>query len=282
MSEGNRFVDSLPHISGLPQPLGAVVAEVAPRLVGIDGARCLIWGGSSASEPLRVGADVDLWLVVDDPNAASAEIRRIVNDLPQATYVHSAGYFPWFGELTTVFLSVDGSLSLDMGTCSPAGVGLANPGPHARVVWGETEFIIGVAKNIKDTAPDARLAHLTITLVKLRKAVRRRHLWNALSYLAQARNDLIGIERTLVAQSGVKYSRPEHSAEDWLDRSLQHELVSTHAAYDAADILRGASALCELARRIGYACSEPKQFWGVLDGIADGLIADQLSVEQAQ
>ena len=148
-------------------------------------------------------------------------------------------------------------------------------------LWGFDEYAGRDYSHRKEWVIE-RLAHLTIALVKLRKAVRRRHLWNALSYLAQARNDLIGIERTRVGPSGIKYSRPEHSAENWLDHSLQYELISTHAAYDAVDILRGASALCELARRIGYSCSEPRQFWSVLNGVADGLVADQLSTVQEE
>jgi hypothetical protein len=223
-----------------------------------------------------VGADADLWLVAEDVPKAVTSVREIARGLSTTTLVYEAGFFPWFGELTTLFFTSDGALSLDIGVCSPEEVATANPGPHVHVVWGDKAMITEVGKAITDSAPDERLAHLTITIVKLRKAVQRKHFWNALAYLTQARNDLIAIVRAVVKPTGINYSRPEHSAEEWLEHTLQQELAATQATYNAADILRCSVAICHLARRIGYACSESEPFWHVLDGVTAGLISDQL------
>lgn len=258
----------------LPIDLARVVQEIIPMLVEIPDAQCLFLGGSTASGIIRVGADVDLWLVAADAVNASLAVRVIARSLSAIAFVHEAGFYPWFGDLTTVFVSEDGSLSLDIGVCSSRDIPTCNPGPNPQLVWGDQSLFDLAGTGIDEWTTDKRLAHLTITLVKLRKAARRRHLWNALAYLAQARNDLIDVARALTKPAGVRYSRPEHGAEDWLDQSLQQELTATHASYNAADIVRCGAAIGELACRIRYVCGEFQPWWRVLEGVTAALMAD--------
>lgn len=246
-------------------------------LVEIPDAQCLFFGGSTTSGTIRIGADVDLWLIAADTVNASLAVRVIANSLSSIAFVHEAGFYPWFGELTTIFVCDDGSLSVDIGVCTSQDVPTCNPGPNPQLVWGDQSLFNLAGTGVEEWTTDKRLAHLTITLVKLRKAVRRRHLWNALAYLAQARNDLIDVARALTKPAGVRYSRPEHGAEDWLDHSLQQELKATHASYDAVDIVRCGAAIGELACRTRHIYSEVQPWWRVLDGITAALIAESQS-----
>lgn len=272
--EAGNVVNSL---SSLPVELIDPFRTIVEKLSAAPNVLCILLGGSASSTNVRPGADIDLWVISNKPRSTVRRVRAISNELNVARWVHEAGFYPWFGTLTTVYLSDDGSKSIDIGVCSVREAQFANPGPNVYVLWGDAKYLMELGRLLPPPTPDDSFSHLTSTLVKLRKAVRRGHLWNALAYLAQTRNDVLAIVMSKVNTGGVRYSRPEHGAESWMEKSFASSLVGTHATYDGNSILSSAAVLAALALELAVGTARLGAWHTMLSTLHSQLLEDALS-----
>ena len=252
-------------LEALPKPLALGVRRLVPSLLERLDIDCLLWGGSTSSGEVRDFADVDLWLIVPQVEPAVETLRELVKTDRAVVLVNYAGYYPWFGELTTAFYSADGALSIDVGVASVKDVPTLNPGPRPHLLWGKRAFLSDLGAGIDEPSPSDRLVKLTVNLVKVRKALARGHLWNAVAYLTAARNEVLGVARYSLRPPGCRYSRPEHSAETWLDSSLGERLAATHPILSRRDIARSACLLGEIACAFGESIQQRTDWLLVLD-----------------
>lgn len=215
--------------------------------------RGLIGGGSSSLGQHSDGSDVDLWLIVDRPKATKRVIAKRLSALPELTLVHDGGFFPWMGELTTLFFYPDASVAIDIGFCSERMLSDINPGPSPFVFWGNARRIRAAlqAQRYADL-PDRRLSRFFVNIIKVRKNVARGHLWDASECLMKARRELMGLVLDQIDGKRIHYSRPERGFEDVAPSHILRRFNRTHARLERRDLARAAGLLCDHAIEMAH------------------------------
>lgn len=207
----------------------------------------LILGGSNTVGSQLPG-DIDLWFVVDVPVAVKKHVEHEAWLLPDVNYVHDAGFFPWLGELLTVFFFPDATFIVDIGFCSRAMLPETNTGPSPIFLWGDALSVLPLLRTQSYAAPPTvRLGRLFANLVKVRKNLVRGHLWDATECLTKARRELMGLSLDRLDLQGIRYTRTERRIEEVLPGDIVAAITDTYPQLDAVDIRRAAVRLSELA-----------------------------------
>lgn len=233
-----------------------ILNAVLIKLAAADGVQCIFWGGSTTIAATRQpGSDVDLWVVLSSVNKAKRKLQDKLHDLNSVTYVYDGGYLPWLGHFLSIYFFPDCSFSVDIGFCDTQDLSAVNPGPNPFFVYGAPEAVEQVSTLLKhqeyEVTPETRAGRILVNMIKIRKCLRRGHIWNAQEYLKRARSELIGIMLHHREQKPIYYTRPERDAEDFLSVEERKCLSETCPKYSAKSVATCSEKLIsECLRRI--------------------------------
>ena len=228
-----------------------IIESIVRHAASVEGMICILWGGSSviAQNDLPEFADIDLWLVTEEPVKTKQDLLSQYCELPHLTFMHDAGLLPWFGNLISLFFFPDCSFSVDVGIAGCNDVPFLNCGPAApSCVFGDFAAVcpeLGLPDY--SCAPKERIAVIMVNLRKIKKSISRGYLWNAIEYVSRARRELIGLMKDAAGQGRNCHSRPEHSVEDCLPPGDLLALEGTCPSYDSVSIARCTVRISQLA-----------------------------------
>jgi hypothetical protein len=235
----------------------APVERLLCELYGSESVTGLLVFGSLSSGRFDPESDVDV-IAVTRSGAMGAAHEIIGRCFPDGAWVFrgETGRHEWFGHLTTLWCAEPFLFGIDIGVVEEDQLPRVPVAPGSAVVKDTDERLVRrmAATSLDWAARRRRDRHeepfrVFSLLVKIRKALRRGHLWNAIDYVTHLRR--IHIEQ-LRDEAGRPddTSRPERFLEDVLPPSSRNALRSTLPTYDAESVRGAAIALAkEIATR---------------------------------
>lgn len=219
--------------------------SVLKPLYNLDKALCLIWGGSTTIQTVKQPwTDIDFWLVMKKIGNTKQQLYNEFQNIDGLSFIYDAGYFPWLGELLSLFFFQNYTLSIDVGICDLEGLSEANPGPRPCFIWGKSTQITSRLKHQKyQTSPQQRMMKILVNLLKIRKSLLRGHIWNSIEYLSRARRELMGVLAKRFNSNSIYYIRPDRNVEDLIDKKYVKKLAETCPQYSVMSVVKCTSII---------------------------------------
>lgn len=223
------------------------IKSVIETIYRIKYSSCLIWGGSTILRPKRTSnTDIDFWIITKSVSNLKKQLFQNFQQIEGVTFIFDSGYLPWLGELVSIFFFHNCTFSIDVGICNPNNFNLANPGPTPFFVWGKTSSIMKKLKIQRyETIDSQRMTKIMVNLLKIRKALKRGYIWNAIEYISRARRELMGLVCKQKKIKSIYYTRADRNIEDFISQNNRVGLSKLCPQYSAESVSRCVTELIQ-------------------------------------
>jgi hypothetical protein len=205
-------------------------------------------GGAGTNTGGDTLSDVDVFTVVEDGALLRLDetIQKIAGSDPRVCWSIFGQEYPWFGRLATLFWRDPFLFTLDIGAVEEKNADSFFVEPDAIVLMDTTGVLTRRRAESRSRLSTERETLLLTgiddfikTLIKLRKALLRGHLWNALFYVTLLRRALIlflRIELSLGWDQPL-LGKADRDIEDHAPAELLMEIAKLTAGYSAGEVI---------------------------------------------
>jgi hypothetical protein len=204
----------------------------------------ILLGGSNSYKNDLNKADVDLFCLVDFDNSMFQETQLNISNVDEFDQIIYQGFFPWTGEIYTVYFKDDLDFSIDLCFVKIDEVKFFFWEPNAIILYDLENEVLNSRKKQMSKKDYTRQPFLktnpfslsVITIKKIEKNIQRNHLWNALELLSILRRYTMQIFRLNVLNEIYFLGRVDRDIEDILPKKINTLLINTVPIYDKDDI----------------------------------------------
>ncbi len=217
----------------------------------------LFLGGSAAYGAADELSDCDLFVCVCDGASGplGAGLAREFLGASGLLHLAQGRSFPWMGDLSSLFFADPVGFVVDIGVFQHAELPQFYVEPEAQVIRDHAGAIERRRAEVRADLParDARRLRLYLEdvighLLKIRKAMRRNHVWGAREYVEKCRRSLIYALRVehAIGREHPWLGRPERDIESHADPKLIAPLDRTTTIYSRASIALATRDIMEM------------------------------------
>lgn len=253
-------VDDLCHsLPSIERETARILVQVLAAIEDLAQPRALFVHGSHTRSTQIVDSDFDLIVVMD----TRERVHLVVQDLPaqvgRIAPILASAYtekFPWFGRLWTFYFDRDPLLALDLGFIDAEGLCDFFVEPDAVILHDAHGAVATRLQQCYQERLAARAnchaeAEFEVfhTVIKLERALRRGHLWNAFEYVNILRRTLFRVLRApFDSPRYVHVGRPERDIETKVPWVALEDWTDTIPAYGAEAIVEAAMVIVKRIR----------------------------------
>lgn len=210
-----------------------------PKVLGV------LWAGSIRRKKSFELSDIDLFCNVTNPNTLQIKLLATFSSLNNVEIVVNQGYFPWMGELLTIFYKFIPDFAIDIGLVDSNKASTFFWEPEGFILFDNNNMIHNSRKDLMNSPNFTQqpfqaktpFQNIILLLKKIRKNLSRGHLWNCIEYISTARRNLMIILRLYVLKDDDYLGRVERDIEDVLPQEMLDDLKKTQPELEKLSIV---------------------------------------------